>query len=145
MLYSMVFHVFSGSNPMVALWICISFFGILTAALSMIYFDHAVIIGSSLAGAYMFGRVRIYFQSHSIQGISEYGGGFPNEFLLYQQFAIIRTDGSSTMGQIPSTFFGYFMVMAMCATLSITFQLKQREMNVDMYNYRKYDFKYRKV
>jgi hypothetical protein len=58
LLYSMVFHVFSGENPLIALWICITVFGILTAALSMLYFDHAVIIGSSLAGAYMFGRVR---------------------------------------------------------------------------------------
>jgi len=49
------------------------------------------------------------------------------------------------MGQIPSTFFGYFVVMALCASLSITFQLKQRELNMDLYNYKKYDFKYRKV
>ncbi len=58
-MYSMLFHVFAGSNPMVALWLSISFCGIGTAALSMIYFDHAVIIGSSLAGAYMFGRVSL--------------------------------------------------------------------------------------
>jgi len=57
LLYSMLFHVFAGSNPMIALWICISFCGLGTAGLSMIYFDHAVIIGSSLAGAYIFGRV----------------------------------------------------------------------------------------
>ncbi len=59
LLYSMVFHVFSGSNPMIALWLSISLCGALTAGLSMVYFDHAVIIGSSLAGAYAFGRVSI--------------------------------------------------------------------------------------
>lgn len=57
LLYSMVFHVFAGQNPMIALWLSITFCGVLTAGLSMVYFDHAVIIGSSLAGAYMFGRV----------------------------------------------------------------------------------------
>jgi hypothetical protein len=57
LLYSMVFHVFAGQSPMTALWLSITFCGVITAGLSMIYFDHTVIIGSSLAGAYMFGRV----------------------------------------------------------------------------------------
>jgi len=59
LLYSMLFSVFAGSNPLGMLWMCIAFCGVLVGILSMIYFDHAVIIGSSLAGAYIFGRVRI--------------------------------------------------------------------------------------
>jgi hypothetical protein len=49
------------------------------------------------------------------------------------------------MGSLPPTFFGYFVVMVACATTSIVYQLKQRELNLDLYNYRKYDFKYRKA
>lgn len=58
LLYSILFSVFAGSNPLGMLWMCIAFCGVLVGILSMIYFDHAVIIGSSLAGAYIFGRVR---------------------------------------------------------------------------------------
>ena len=43
------------------------------------------------------------------------------------------------------SFFGYFIVMTVAATLSIVFQLKQREANVELYSYRKYDFKYRRA
>jgi hypothetical protein len=74
-----------------------------------------------------------------LQGISEYGGGFPNEFLLYQQIT------TGAMSSLPPTFLGYFVVMVTCATTSIVYQLKQRELNLDLYNYRKYDFKYRKA
>jgi hypothetical protein len=56
-MYSMLFHVFAGSNPMVALWLSIAFCGVIIAVLCMIYFDHAVIFGSAIAGAYMFSRV----------------------------------------------------------------------------------------
>ena len=56
-LYSMLFAVFAAGNPIGMLWMCIAFCGVIIGILSMIYFDHAVIVGSSLAGAYIFGRV----------------------------------------------------------------------------------------
>ena len=49
------------------------------------------------------------------------------------------------MAALPSTFFAYFIMMVTCASVSISYQLKQRELNLDLYNYRKYDFKYRKA
>jgi len=58
LLYSMLSSVFAGGNPIGMLWMCIAFCGVIIGILSMIYFDHAVIVGSSLAGAYIFGRVR---------------------------------------------------------------------------------------
>jgi hypothetical protein len=58
-IYSMLFSVFQGGNPIGMLWMSIAFCGVIIGILSMIYFDHAVIVGSSLAGAYIFGRVRI--------------------------------------------------------------------------------------
>ena len=48
------------------------------------------------------------------------------------------------MTSVPPSFFGYFLFIVLCAVLSIVFQLKQRELNLEQYNYRKYDFKYRK-
>ena len=57
LLYSSVFYVFADNNPLLAIWLCISFCAIVIAVLSMIFFDHAVIIGSALGGAYIFTRV----------------------------------------------------------------------------------------
>jgi hypothetical protein len=56
-LYSLVFYLFSKNNPMLALWLTIAFCAVVVAILSMIFFDHAVIIGSALGGAYVFVRV----------------------------------------------------------------------------------------
>lgn len=56
-MYSLLFHVFAGSNPILALWLSIAFCGVIIAVLSMVYFDHAVIFGSGIAGAYVFARV----------------------------------------------------------------------------------------
>lgn len=56
-MYSLLFYVFAGSNPLVAVWLSISLCAVGVAALSMVYFDHAVIFGSAIAGAYCFVRV----------------------------------------------------------------------------------------
>lgn len=56
-LYSLVFHIFARENPILALWLVIAFCAIVVSVLSMIFFDHAVIIGSSIIGAYVFVRV----------------------------------------------------------------------------------------
>ena len=56
-MYSLLFHVFAGSNPILVLWLSIAFCGVIIAVLSMVYFDHAVIFGSGIAGAYIFSRV----------------------------------------------------------------------------------------
>jgi len=59
--------------------------------------------------------------------------------LVAQQYS------NDTLSQVQPSFFGYFIVMTVAATLSIVFQLKQREANVELYSYRKYDFKYRRA
>jgi hypothetical protein len=56
-MYSLLFNVFAQNNPILGIWLCIVIFGLIVAVLSMIYFDHAVIIGSAIAGAYSFVRV----------------------------------------------------------------------------------------
>ena len=114
-MYSMFSNLFV-SNPVVALWVLVSLGGAIVAGLSMIYFDHAVIFGSAIGGSYSF--VRVSAPLLILQGISEFGGGFPNEFLIAQQFQ------NDSIGQVQPSFFGYFIVMTVAATLSIVFQLK---------------------
>lgn len=67
------FHYFSTSNPLLGLWLSIALCAIGTSVLSMVFFDHALIIGSTIMGSYVF-----------IRGISAFAGGFPNEFILYE-------------------------------------------------------------
>lgn len=59
LMYSLFFNLFAGNNPVLALWLSIALCGALVAGLSMIYFDHAVIFGSAIAGSYSFVRVSI--------------------------------------------------------------------------------------
>lgn len=55
-MYCMFLHVFNnGGNT--GLWVILGIFGAVCAVLSMIYFDHAVIYGSAMGGAYTFVRV----------------------------------------------------------------------------------------
>ena len=57
LLYSSFFYIFAQNNPLLAVWLTISFSAIVVAVLSMVFFDQAVIICSSLGGAYAFVRV----------------------------------------------------------------------------------------
>jgi len=74
-LYGLVFHAFAHENPLLCLWLCIVFCSVILAVLSMVFFDHAVIIGAAIGGSYLF-----------IRGISCFAGGYPNEFLLYHTY-----------------------------------------------------------
>ena len=56
-LYTLFFYMFSSTNPLLILWLTIIFCSVIIAILSMIFFDHAVCIGSSLGGSYVFVRV----------------------------------------------------------------------------------------
>ena len=56
-LYSMVIYIFAEDNPLLVLWLTILGCAIMVSVLSMIYFDQAVIFGSSIAGSYILFRV----------------------------------------------------------------------------------------
>ena len=58
LLYQLVFYVFCSDNPLLGLWLCILFTSVLVSVLSMVFFDHTVIVTSSIIGAYVFVRVR---------------------------------------------------------------------------------------
>lgn len=57
LLYTMVFYLFATDNPLLVLWLTIAFCGVIVSVLSMIFFDHAIIIGSAIGGSYMALRV----------------------------------------------------------------------------------------
>jgi hypothetical protein len=60
LLYSLVFYIVAEDNPLLVLWLTMIFCSIVVAVLSMIFFDYAVIFGSSIAGSYMFVRVSLH-------------------------------------------------------------------------------------
>lgn len=60
-LYTLFFYIFSYTNPLLVLWLTILFCSVVVAILSMVFFDYAVCIGSSLGGAYVFVRVSFHF------------------------------------------------------------------------------------
>lgn len=71
---TMVYQI-SKENALLGLWLTIMMCSLLVAGLSMAFFDNAVIIGSSIVGSYLLFR-----------GISVFAGGYPNEFLIYQDY-----------------------------------------------------------
>ncbi len=48
------------------------------------------------------------------------------------------------MNEVPWTFFLFFSLICVLTTVSLIFQLEMRAQYMDAYNYRKYDFKYRR-
>ncbi len=62
-LYVMFVHLFINDNEALAVWITIAFSAVITAVLSMVFFDYAVIIGAALGGGYSFIRVITIFCS----------------------------------------------------------------------------------
>ena len=59
-MYSCVFHLISESYPILFTVLSILAFAALVAYLSQVYFSSAVMVGSSLIGAFLFIRVRAY-------------------------------------------------------------------------------------
>jgi len=60
-LYNAFIHMAAESNPLLALWLTIAATSIITSVLAMVFFDYAIIIGASIAGAYTFVRVSDFF------------------------------------------------------------------------------------
>eukprot|EP00347_Sterkiella_histriomuscorum_P008480 403344934 len=125
--YTAFIAKYATENPMLALWLCIVFFSIFVAVLSQIYFDYAVIFGSAIVGSYMF-----------IRGISIYIGGFPNEFILYQNYM------NGSVGQTNKTLFVYLFIMIVMAFSSMLAQFRMRQGNAAEYNLRSSQGKYDK-
>mmetsp|Transcript_12762 Transcript_12762/g.12654 ORF Transcript_12762/g.12654 Transcript_12762/m.12654 type:complete len:81 (+) Transcript_12762:822-1064(+) len=73
LLFKGIFYSLSEENPLLGLYLTIAFCSIIIAVFSMIFFDYAILIGSSIGGAYLF-----------VRGISEFSGGYVNEVIMYE-------------------------------------------------------------
>ncbi len=126
-LFSGIVSKLATANPMLWLWFTIILSCVGVGYLSITYFDYAVIAGSSVIGAYIF-----------IRGVSIFLGGFPNEFILYQNYK------NGAVGAVQKTFFIYFLAMLFIAFTSFGIQMKMRSGNESQYSVRK-EAKYSKV
>ena len=57
-LYVLFIHFFVTDNAALAIWITCATSALITSILSMVFFDHACVIGSALGGSYALVRVR---------------------------------------------------------------------------------------
>jgi exosortase/archaeosortase len=126
-LFSAIVSKFATNNPMLGLWFTIILSCVGVGYLSITYFDYAVMAGSSVIGSYLF-----------IRGASVFLGGFPNEFILYQNYK------NGAVGSVQKTFFLYFLAMLFIAFTSFGIQMKMRSGNEGQYSVRK-EAKYSKV
>lgn len=125
-LYNALIYQICEENPLLGLWLTLMFSCIGVAMLCVYFFDHAVIIGSAVIGSYFFFR-----------GLSSYLGGWPNEFVLYQNY----TNGK--MSEMPVSFYVYGSIMVVTAAASFAMQTNLRKNNAGEYNYRPKDYNYR--
>jgi len=126
--FNTFFYKMSEGNALLGLWLTIMICATLVAGLSMLFFDNTIIIGSSLVGSYLLFR-----------GISVFAGGYPNEFLIYQDYQ------NSKLRQMPASFMVYTAIMTLTAIVALVFQSRHRVGNEEAYSYRQHDFKYRRV
>lgn len=115
---SLVARISSG-NPLLGLWMTIMVTAIIIAGLSMIFFDNAVIFGSSIVGSYLFFR-----------GISVFLGGYPNEFIIYQDYS------NNKISEMPMSFMIYTGVIILFSIIAMVFQFKQKAQNENAFSYR---------
>ncbi len=128
LLYNLIVSSFVDTGNVLAIWITMAASAVIVSLISVFLFDLAVIFGTAIAGAYLF-----------VRGFSCLFGGYPNEFIVYSEFYDER------LSEISTTFYMYVVVMMLLAVVSIVIQMGNRSNNKELYNYRRYDFKYRRV
>lgn len=98
--YSVVIYYFPDNNPLVIMIVCILMSAIVVALLAIVFYDYAVIACSASIGAFCL-----------VRGISLFVGGYPNEFLLIQQY--------DSGNGVTYTFFIYFGIMVLVSAVSL--------------------------
>lgn len=96
-------------NSQAAFWIVMAIFALGFAFLSLILFDHALIISTSIVGSYAF-----------VRGISFYAGRYPNEFTL---ISLIQ---KGLISQIDPMFYAYLGGIIVSIILGLIVQYKYR-------------------
>jgi Domain of unknown function (DUF4203) len=102
MVYNSVFSQFfadAGPKAQYGFWFIILFFVVLGVLLLTYMFAHALAIGSSMVGAYAL-----------VRGVGIFAGGFPNEYLVYQEIQ------NGSYAEMPDEFYiylGCYVVLAL--------------------------------
>jgi len=102
------------AKSVVAYWIINVSFCLIAAALSFVFYYHAVIISTSFLGSFLF-----------IRGISLYAGGFPSMPLLIQEIE------SGALDHIEYWFYLYLFFMIVCAIGCCIVQYKHFKKGVE--------------
>jgi len=100
------------TDSQVTLWVTVSVLAVVFGGLSFLIYEHAVIFGTSIVGAYML-----------IRGISLLAGGFPNEYTLIDDIKSGHMDG------VGWKFYVYMVSMLLAAIIGIIFQEKWKNRN----------------
>lgn len=95
------------NDQRVVFWIFVILMGVVAGLLGYALYNHAIIFGTSVVGAYLL-----------IRGISLYAGGFPDEMLVIEQ---IKTGQTVTFN---NAFYGYLAGFIVVSLGCIVFQYK---------------------
>ena len=107
---------------------CMLFCSLAMSVLMVVFFDYAAIVSSSIIGSYL-----------SIRGLSLAVGGYPNEILIYNSLVDNKFFSQN------SSLFLYLLVMIVLATVTTMHNIALRKENLELYSYKRYDFRYRRA
>ena len=128
LLYNVIVSTFVDTGNILTIWATMAISALVIGLISIALFDLAVIFGTAIVGSYLL-----------VRGFACIFGGYPNEFIVYSEFA------DDKMSEVSKSFYMYMVVIMLLSVVSIIVQMSNREGNKDLYNYRRYDFKYRRV
>jgi hypothetical protein len=117
MLYSAFIYRIDNSKH-VAFWVFNISLAVIFGVISMFMFDYAIIVATSIIGAYGF-----------IRGISFYAGGYPDEYDLVNNLQIGNVDA------IPKTFWAYFAAWIILSVVCNIVQFKIWRKNKDQHKH----------
>ena len=101
---------------------------VIFSGLMFIFFDYAVIYSACITGSYL-----------GVRGFSVFVGGYPNEFLIYDSMINRR------FLENQQSLFMYLILMIVVASIAVQNQLRMRRENIEIFSYKRYDFKYRRA
>jgi len=115
----MLYYTFLASsvNSTVAKVVTIASAAILTGIMTIVLFDHMVIVTSAVFGAYTL-----------VRGISMYTGGYVNEF------EVILANSNGDIGQVQWTTFFFWGLMVVMAIVGVLLQLGNRTAQKEAFN-----------
>ena len=109
----------ANSDSLLLQWAVVAITGLTTGIICIFLFDYAVIITSSIFGAYSL-----------IRGVSMYAGGFVNEF------EIVMATNNGELGELSGMMWVYVILIILIAWAGMRGQIKDRAHHLEMYSYK---------